>query len=209
MFRAHVLIIRRSQLHYTASRIITPIGCDDTRGCVMQFWPPDDEHMCSKHAEAWNKLIVKQKFCASSWLNTEINFKRMFQSGRKIYTLLRYKGQAIIFGLTEIIVPLFEKGRSPKYKNLLHTYLFILLNCTISGTNFYLCPAFSHELFCFGECTVSMLWPINVPQLGGYISHLVASHKYSHSLTRYRHHELQKNAWKWHVVMKPLIDPLM
>ena len=21
-------------------------GCDDTRGCVMQFWPPDDEHMC-------------------------------------------------------------------------------------------------------------------------------------------------------------------
>ena len=29
--------------------------CDDTRGCVMQFWPPDDEHMCSKHVEAWNK----------------------------------------------------------------------------------------------------------------------------------------------------------
>jgi len=37
-----------------------------------QFWPPDDEHMCSKHVEAWNKLIVKQKFCASSWLTTEI-----------------------------------------------------------------------------------------------------------------------------------------
>ena len=35
--------------------------CDDTRGCVMQFWPPDDEHMCSKHVEAWNKLIVKRK----------------------------------------------------------------------------------------------------------------------------------------------------
>ena len=31
--------------------------CDDTRGCVMQFWPPDDEHMCSKHVEAWNKLM--------------------------------------------------------------------------------------------------------------------------------------------------------
>jgi len=40
--------------------------CDDTRGCVMQFWPPDDEHMYSKHVKAWNKLIVKQKFCASS-----------------------------------------------------------------------------------------------------------------------------------------------
>ena len=31
------------------------------------------EHMCSKHVEAWNKLIVKQQFCASSWLITEIN----------------------------------------------------------------------------------------------------------------------------------------
>ena len=48
MFRAHVLIIRRSKLHYTASGIITPIGgrlvhqttayrCDDTRGCIIQF----------------------------------------------------------------------------------------------------------------------------------------------------------------------------
>jgi len=50
--------------------------CDDTRGCVMQFWPPDDKHMCSKHVQAWNKLIVKQKFCASSWLITEINILR-------------------------------------------------------------------------------------------------------------------------------------
>jgi len=47
--------------------------CDDTRGCVMQFWPPDDEYMCSKHVEAWNKLTVKQKFCAWSWSVTEIN----------------------------------------------------------------------------------------------------------------------------------------
>jgi len=66
MFRAHVLIIRRPKLQYTASR------CDDTRDCVMQFWPPDDEHMCSKHVEAWNKLIVKQ-LCTLSWLITEIN----------------------------------------------------------------------------------------------------------------------------------------
>jgi hypothetical protein len=51
-------------------------GCDDTRGCVMQFWPPDDEHMCSKHVEAWNKLTVKQKFCVSGWLITEINILR-------------------------------------------------------------------------------------------------------------------------------------
>jgi len=50
--------------------------CDDTRDCVMQFWPPDDEHMCSKYVEAWNKLIVKQKFCVSSWLIIEINILR-------------------------------------------------------------------------------------------------------------------------------------
>jgi len=37
----------------------------------MQVWP-DDEHMSSKHVDAWNKLIVKQTFCASSWLITEI-----------------------------------------------------------------------------------------------------------------------------------------
>jgi len=75
MFRAHVFIIRRSKLHYTASGIITAVSgrlvhetatysCDDTRGCVMQFWPPDDEHMCSKHVEAWNKT-----YCEASVLH--------------------------------------------------------------------------------------------------------------------------------------------
>jgi len=73
MFQAHVLIIRRSELHYTASGIITAIGgrvvhematysCDDTRGCVIQFWPPDDEHMCSKHVGAWNKTYCETNF---------------------------------------------------------------------------------------------------------------------------------------------------
>ena len=63
MFRAHVLIVRRSKLYYTASGIITPIGgrpvhgmatyrCDDIICCIVQFWPPDDEHLCSKHVEA-------------------------------------------------------------------------------------------------------------------------------------------------------------
>jgi len=40
--------------------------CDDTRGCIAQVWLPDDKHMCSKHVEAWNKLIIK--FSASSCL---------------------------------------------------------------------------------------------------------------------------------------------
>jgi len=63
MFRTHVPIFRRAKLYYTVSGIITPIGgrpvhgtttyrCDDTRGCVIQFCPPDDEHMCSKRVEA-------------------------------------------------------------------------------------------------------------------------------------------------------------
>jgi hypothetical protein len=50
--------------------------CSHHMVCVMQFWPPDDEHMCSKRVEAWNKLIVKQNCCASSWLITEINTLR-------------------------------------------------------------------------------------------------------------------------------------
>jgi len=78
MFRAQVLIIRRSKLHHTVSGIVTPIvgrlvhglredetatyRCDDTRDCVMQFWPPDDEHMCSKHVEAWNKTYCETNF---------------------------------------------------------------------------------------------------------------------------------------------------
>ena len=78
MFWAHVLITRRPKLHYTA---------DDTRGYVMQFWPPDDEHKCSKHVEAWNKLIVKEKFCASGWLITKTNMRyTRFTSIVTIYT---------------------------------------------------------------------------------------------------------------------------
>jgi len=101
-FRAHVLIIKRSKLHYTASGIITPTcavrctgwkrtlvlsqpvhrtatyRCDDTGGCVMQFWPLVDEHMCSKHVEAWNKLTVKQKCFASSRLISEIECRSCF-----------------------------------------------------------------------------------------------------------------------------------
>jgi len=55
MFLAHVLIIRRSKSHYT-------YRCDDTRGCVMRFWPSDDEHMCSKHVEEWNKTYCETNF---------------------------------------------------------------------------------------------------------------------------------------------------
>jgi len=70
LFRTHVLIIRRSKLHYTASGIITPIG-------VLFHASTCFEHMCSKHVEAWNKTYCETKFCASSWLNTGINNVRI------------------------------------------------------------------------------------------------------------------------------------
>ena len=56
MFRAHVLITRRSKLHYTASGIITPIG----------------GRLVHRLREDWTSKSVKQKCCASSWLITEI-----------------------------------------------------------------------------------------------------------------------------------------
>ena len=63
MFRAHVHNVRRSKVYYTVSGIITPIcgravhgkatdKCDDTRDCIIQFWPPNNEHISSKHVEA-------------------------------------------------------------------------------------------------------------------------------------------------------------
>jgi len=72
MFRAHVLIIRRSKLHYIASGIITPIGgrlvhrlreefisvinqLDAQNFCftISLFHASTCfEHMCSKHVEA-------------------------------------------------------------------------------------------------------------------------------------------------------------
>ena len=47
--------------------------CDDTRDCIIQFCPPDDEHLCSKHVEAWKKLIIK---FSASLVNIKINILR-------------------------------------------------------------------------------------------------------------------------------------
>ena len=51
MFRAHVLIVRKEKLYYTVSGVITPIGGRPVH-CIVQFCPPDDKHVCSKHVEA-------------------------------------------------------------------------------------------------------------------------------------------------------------
>jgi len=66
MFRAHVLIIRRSKFHYTASSIITLIG-----GRLVH--------------ENKNKFIVRQKFDASSWLITEKNYTYSFEHNTGLF----------------------------------------------------------------------------------------------------------------------------
>ena len=43
--------------------------------------------MCSKHVEAWKKLIVKQKFFASSWLITETNTWQRCSGALRQYSL--------------------------------------------------------------------------------------------------------------------------
>jgi hypothetical protein len=59
MFRAHVFIVRRAKI------VLYTLWYYHT-----YRWPSraqiDDEHMCLKHVEALNKLIIK--FSASSWL---------------------------------------------------------------------------------------------------------------------------------------------
>jgi len=50
-------------LHQEVKIALHSLWYHHTYRCVMQFWPPDEEHTCSKHAEAWNKLIVKKNLC--------------------------------------------------------------------------------------------------------------------------------------------------
>ena len=36
-------------------------SCDDTKWCIIQFLPPDDEHiLLETRIEAYNKLIIKE-----------------------------------------------------------------------------------------------------------------------------------------------------
>ena len=58
-----MLIIRGSKFYYTASGIITPVGDrpvhklrEDNFDLLMM------STVCSKHVEAYNKLIIKQDF---------------------------------------------------------------------------------------------------------------------------------------------------
>ena len=72
---------------------------------------------CSKHVEAWNKLIVIQKFCASSWLITEINILRR----------------------TVTWTSLYHDARSPERHYItMHGHLNVTISrCTVTWTSLY------------------------------------------------------------------------
>jgi len=81
MFRALCDHHQEVKIVYTASGIITPVDgcpvhrflsqpvhgtatyrCDDTRCCIYNFDLLMMITLCSKHVEAFNKLIIKQDF---------------------------------------------------------------------------------------------------------------------------------------------------
>ena len=74
MFRSHVLIIRRSKFHYTGSGIITPTGGRPVlfNAILTSSWWAHVLETCRDMK--WN--LLWKKFCASSWLITEINILR-------------------------------------------------------------------------------------------------------------------------------------
>jgi len=132
--------------------------CDDTRGSVMQLWPPDVEHMCSKHVEVWNKFIVKQKFCASSWLITEINicciytyvvnqhmhtYKNMLFHTLKIIYMFRSLWRLSSGCFTRIPVKYSNCPNCTIKITMLHDF-----NCAVWGTNAF-CNVQIIQLFIF------------------------------------------------------------
>ena len=70
--------------------------CDDTRGCLLQFRPPDDEHMCSKHVEAWNKTYCKTKILCIKLVNYWDKYTLLICELNFISFFLYYKFNFII-----------------------------------------------------------------------------------------------------------------
>jgi len=70
--------------------------------------------MSSKHVEAWNKLIVKQKFCASSWLITEMygqqNVKKKFVQYRFIVKQLLLLSRTFVSTYSYITLYMFVQS---------------------------------------------------------------------------------------------------
>ena len=52
----------------------------------MQFWPPDDEHMCSKHVEAWNKTYCETNILCIMLVNYWDKYTEMHGQQNDKYT---------------------------------------------------------------------------------------------------------------------------
>ena len=90
-----IITASRETLQKIVISVITQLDAQNFCFTISLFHASTcSEHMCSKHVEARNKLIVKQKFCASSWLITEINILRCTVSKtsklQKIYATILY-----------------------------------------------------------------------------------------------------------------------
>jgi len=63
--------------------------------------------------EAWNKLIVKQKFCASSWLITEMHSQQNIKKNTYVNNVIQ-----CLTTPTQVICVVSSHGQSVCYINL-------------------------------------------------------------------------------------------
>jgi len=88
---------------------------------MMNIW-------CSKHVEAWNKLIVKQKFCASNWLLTKINILRCTVSKTsKNKNFLSSEASEMFLGPNQTTIRGVLRAVSPSVKRRKHDALLSAL----------------------------------------------------------------------------------
>ena len=118
---------------------------------------------CSKHVKAWNKLIAKQKFCASSWLITKINILRCTVSKTSKFVVCAHVGYRIraVFNPYKNSLQVDRsdcswwgtRGWSKRVEFVLHLYLInnctnkMLVTISVMFTNFFRRKIFSYNFF--------------------------------------------------------------
>ena len=62
----------RAHVHSQPAHRTATYRCDDTRCCIIQFWPPDDERIVLETCRGIPYTYYKTRFCALSWLITKL-----------------------------------------------------------------------------------------------------------------------------------------
>ena len=70
LLTVHLCIILSQRVHRPAT-----YRCDDTRCCLIQFWPPDDDHIVLETCRGIQQTYYKTRVCTLSWLITTISRK--------------------------------------------------------------------------------------------------------------------------------------